>query len=327
MSRNRSETSMTCQNQECIYYLTFEGREIVKNGRNPAGNQTFFCKHCGKYFSETKNTPLYRSHLSKEEIILIFRLLCEKISINGIIRVLKHHEETIFRYLRRFAEHASMINNYIIINIKVGDIELDELWSFIFKKNKNLNENDDITYGDFWIFTAIKRDSKLFICFQGGKRNSKTCEKFINLLFDRMELPKPDNPIRISTDGHHDYSSEIAKVYCEPCVKYGQIIKERENGLIIDIIKRQVFNEVDLSDVSTSVVEGYNNKLRQKLSRLGRKVASFSKTVEGMIMALNIFQFVSNFMDIKNGQTPMMREGLFKKPWTGDDFLNYHYQL
>ena len=161
----------------------------------------------------------------------------------------------------------------------------------------------------------------------GGKNNSHTCEKFINLLFDRMELPTPDNPIRISTDGHHDYQSAISKVYCEPCVKYGQIIKEKENGLLINIIKRQIFNEVDLSDVSTSVVEGYNNKLRQKLSRLGRKVASFSKTVEGMIMALNIFQFVSNFMDIKDGQTPMMREGLFKKPWTEDDFLNYHFQL
>ena len=327
MPRTRSETSMVCQNPQCIYYLTFEGREIVKNGRNSAGNQTFFCKHCGKYFCETKNTPVYRSHLSKEEIKLIFRLLCEKISINGIIRVLKHHEDTIMRYLRRFAEHAALINKYIIINIGVSEIELDELWSFIFKKNKNLTENDDITYGDFWIFTAIKRDSKLFICFLGGKRNSHTCEKFINLLFDRMELPTPDNPIRISTDGNHDYQSAISKVYCEPCVKYGQIIKEKENGLLINIIKRQIFNEVDLSDVSTSVVEGYNNKLRQKLSRLGRKVASFSKTVEGMIMALNIFQFVSNFMDIKDGQTPMMREGLFKKSWTEDDFLNYHFQL
>ena len=84
---------------------------------------------------------------------------------------------------------------------------------------------------------------------------------------------------------------------------------------------------MDLSDVSTSIVEGYNNKLRQKLSRLGRKVASFSKTVEGTVMALNLFQFVSNFMDIKEGQTPIMREGLFEKPWTEHDFLNYHFQL
>ena len=114
MPRFRSETSITCQNPDCIYYLTFEGRDIRKNGRNSARNQTFFCKHCGKFFSETKNTPLYRSHLSLDEIKLIFRLLCEKISINGIIRVLKHHEETIFRYLKRFAEHAALINNFIL---------------------------------------------------------------------------------------------------------------------------------------------------------------------------------------------------------------------
>lgn len=327
MSRPRTETTIPCQNPDCKFYLTLEGRDIRKNGRNSAGNQTFLCKHCGKFFTETKNTPLYRSHISLDEIKLIFRLLCEKISINGIIRALKHHEETIFRYLKRFADHAAIINEFILTNIKIGDIELDELWSFIFKKNKNLNENDNLTYGDFWIFTAIKRDSKLFICFQGGKRTSETCENFINVLFDRMELPNPNNPIRISTDGHHDYATEISKVYCEPCVKYGQIIKEKENGLIINIIKRQIFNNVDLSDVSTSIVEGYNNKLRQKLSRLGRKVASFSKTVEGTVMALNLFQFVSNFMDIKEGQTPIMREGLFEKPWTEHDFLNYHFQL
>ena len=327
MAKVRSETSITCQNPDCIFYLTFEGGHIMKNGRNSAGNQTFFCKHCGKYFSETKNTPLYRSHLSLDEIKLIFRLLCEKISINGIIRVLKHHEETIFRYMKRFAEHAELINKFILTNLKIGDVELDELWSFIFKKNKNLNENDDPTYGDYWIFTAIKRDTKLFICFQGGKRDSSTCKMFINLLFERMQLPKPDNPMVISTDGHHDYATEISKVYCEPCVKYGQLIKEKANGLIISIIKRQVFNEVDLSNISTSVVEGYNNKLRQKMSRLGRKVASFSKTGEGLVMALNIFQFVSNFMDIKDGQTPLMREGLVEKPWNEDNFLTYHFQL
>ena len=44
-------------------------------------------------------------------------------------------------------------------------------------------------------------------------------------------------------------------------------------------------------------------------------------------MSLNIFQFVSNFMDIKKGETPMMREGITEEPWTEDMFLNYHYQL
>ena len=44
-------------------------------------------------------------------------------------------------------------------------------------------------------------------------------------------------------------------------------------------------------------------------------------------MALNIFQFVSNFTDIKRGQTPIMREGLSEKPWFEDDFLKYHFQL
>jgi len=327
MSTKMLPSAITCQNPKCDYYLTSEGSHLIKNGRNTAGNQTFYCKHCKTYFPETKNTPFYRSHLSKEKIMLIFLLFGEKISINGIIRVLMHHEDTILSYYKKFASHAMKINDYFTVEIECGEIEMDEIWTYIMKKNKNLKDGDDPSWGDFWIFTAVKRNSKLLICFKGGKRNQETCDEFISELFERMELPKPENPIILYTDGNYNYIDPIAKTYCEPCLEYGQIIKEKENGEIISIQKRNIVNVQDLSNISTSVVEGINNKLRQKVSRLGRKVSSFSKTIGGMVMALNIFQFISNFIDVKNGQTPMMAEGITDKPWTAEMFLRYTHQL
>ena len=316
-----------CQNPDCEYYLTVEGSDIMKNGKNSAGNQTFLCKHCGKYFTETKNTPYYRSHIPRERIHLIFLLFGEKIPINGIIRVLKHHEDTIMRYYNKFAEHAININDMFLVEIELGETEIDEIWTYIMKKRKNIEDGDDPSWGDFWIFTAVKRESKLLICFKGGKRNQNTCDEFINELFERVKLPTPENPIKIYSDGNYNYINSIEATYCEPCVEYGQIIKESKNGDINDIEKRCIFNIFDLDNISTSVVEGMNNKLRQKLSRLGRKVSSFSKTIEGMLKSLNIFQFVSNFMDQKKGLTPMMAEGITDRPWTVEMFLSYHHQL
>jgi hypothetical protein len=42
---------------------------------------------------------------------------------------------------------------------------------------------------------------------------------------------------------------------------------------------------------------------------------------------LDLFQFVSNFIDAKEGMTPTMREGITDHIWTWREFLTYHFQL
>jgi len=76
-----------------------------------------------------------------------------------------------------------------------------------------------------------------------------------------------------------------------------------------------------------SIIEKVSMNLLIKGEFFSAETGENLTAIDKMIMALNIFQFVSNFKDIKNGQTPMMRERLFKKSWTEDDFLNYHFQL
>jgi hypothetical protein len=78
MVGKRGPILITCQNPECDYFQIEEGKDITKNGHNPAGNQQYFCHHCRRYFIETKNTPLYNSHLSRSEIQLIAKHSMEK---------------------------------------------------------------------------------------------------------------------------------------------------------------------------------------------------------------------------------------------------------
>jgi len=57
MSRTRSETTMTCQNPECEYYLTFEGRDIKKLGEIQQVIKHFSVNIAENFFMRQKTPP------------------------------------------------------------------------------------------------------------------------------------------------------------------------------------------------------------------------------------------------------------------------------
>jgi len=162
------------------------------------------------------------------------------------------------------------------------------------KKNKNCEDPGQEGIGDFWIYTAIKSDSGLLIAQCGGKRSNATCAHFLDCVFERVQLPSPKTKIIVSTDGNSQYVDTLAGLYCESCINYGQVLKRKENNRLVEIIRVKILGDPTICSISTSIVEGYNNKIRQRISRFARKTASFSKSVSSCINALDLFQFVNN---------------------------------
>ncbi len=140
MARPRSKIDITCQNPNCKYYLTEDGKDILKRGRNKAGNQQYYCNYCHSWFVETANTPLYHKHLPRQDIILICQLLVEKNSIRSIERITGHHRDTICHLLDDLALHADYANDILLKDISLGQFEVDEFWSTIKKSRKRLNQ-------------------------------------------------------------------------------------------------------------------------------------------------------------------------------------------
>jgi hypothetical protein len=66
-----------------------------------------------------------------------------------------------------------------IQSIAVRDVECDELWSFIGKKEKRVRPEDDQNLGDCYTFVAIERHSKLVLNIAMGKRDQATTDIFI----------------------------------------------------------------------------------------------------------------------------------------------------
>jgi len=139
MARPRGEIKVVCQNPGCRYYLKEKGKDIIKSGKYRTGHQRYYCKHCKTYFMETKGTPLYRKRLSEDEIINICKHLVEKNGIRSIERITGHHRDTIGRLLEDMAEHAELMNEYLIKNLGLSPFECDELWSMVKKNRKRLS--------------------------------------------------------------------------------------------------------------------------------------------------------------------------------------------
>ncbi len=139
MTRPRSTIPVTCQNIQCRYYLKEKGKDIIKHGKNRAGHQLYKCLHCSHFFSETILTPLYRKHLSEEEIIRISKLLVEKNGIRSIERITGHHRDTIGRLLEDMAEHAEQVNKTLLCKLNLTQYEMDELWTTVKKNRRKLS--------------------------------------------------------------------------------------------------------------------------------------------------------------------------------------------
>jgi hypothetical protein len=66
---------------------------------------------------------------------------------------------------------------------------------------------------------------------------------------ERVQLPFPDNKIQIFSDGNDDYKSTLPEYYAETCIDYGQIIKIREGGKVVDKIKAIVYGNPNIAEI------------------------------------------------------------------------------
>ncbi|KFO67725.1 hypothetical protein ER57_08940 [Smithella sp. SCADC] len=138
MARPRGRIDVVCQNPACQYYRREEGKDIVKRGKDAkTSRQRYYCKHCKKFFMETKGTLLFRKHLSEAEILTICKHFVEKNGIRSIERLTGHHRDTIGNLLTAVAEHATQMNDILIRELELTPVECDEFWTFV-KKKKNM---------------------------------------------------------------------------------------------------------------------------------------------------------------------------------------------
>ena len=97
------------------------------------------------------------------------------------------------------------------MNVKVRECQLDEMWSFIGKKEKNLDSIEKLQriFGDAWIWIAFDAINKIVLAYVIGKR---TLPFAISLLEEikRVPIQMPD---LFSSDQLDHYTKALLQIY------------------------------------------------------------------------------------------------------------------
>jgi transposase-like protein/IS1 family transposase len=302
--------------------------ECVKRGKHRNGLQRFRCAECRKTFTEPHTRPLDEMRLPVEKAEAIIRMLVEGVSVRSIERLTEVHRDTILRLLVKVGERCEKIMGRKIVNVPVKDVELDEAWGFVAKKQKALRPGDDPNFGDAYTFVAIERHTKLVLNFALGKRDKATT----NIFIEGLRQATSRRFFQITADGFDPYVNAIEDTLSDR-VDFAQLIKvyratpegERRYSPaeVVSTERVPCIGHPDPDRICTSIVERQNLTMRMQIKRLARLTLCFSKKWENLWAALCLHFCWYNFVRIHRTLrvTPAMEAGISDHVWSIREML------
>lgn len=227
-----------------------------------------------------------------EKQAMVIGALAEGNSIRSIERMTGINRNTIMNLGLRVGKACAALMNEKMVNLPCARIEIDEIWGFIGKKQKNVRAGDKRDeVGDVWTFLAINPETKLMPAYLVGKRDRYHTGNFLEDLAGRLT-----NRIQLSSDAMGAYPDAVEKAFGSS-VDYGQIVKEYaapsepERRKYSPSQLKAVYREAITGDpvaklVSTSMIERANLTVRTHCKRLARLTLAFSKKRENFEAAI-----------------------------------------
>jgi IS1 family transposase len=215
----------------------------------------------------------------------IINCLVEGSSIRSTERMTNTHRDTIMRLMVEVGTGCAKIANEQMRDLPCQRIQVDEVHSFVGKKQMRLTDDDDFREkGDTWTWVAIDPDTKLIPSYHVGKRQYADAVTFLNDLSGRLA-----NRVQLSSDGLKSYVRAVEKVFGAD-IDYGQIVKFYDKEPIgpgryapprvTGVERTAVAGSPDPAHISTSIVESQNLTMRQSIRRLTRLTTGYSKKLE-----------------------------------------------
>jgi IS1 family transposase len=266
--------------------------------------------------------------LSTDKQITIIGALAEGSSIRSIERITGVHRDTIMRLGVKAGRGCTALMDAKMRDLSCNRLEMDEIWGFVGKKERNVRKGDDPQVGSVWTFCAIDAETKLVPAFKVGNRDAATANAFVADVASRMR-----NRVQISTDGLRAYVDAIEKSFGSD-VDYAQIVKTYGHEVASDSRrysapefvsseKKVVTGNPNVDLISTSYVERLNATTRLHMRRLTRLTLAFSKKRENFEAAVGLHFGYYNFVKRHNTLrcTPAMAAGVTNTFWTVGDLV------
>jgi IS1 family transposase len=282
---------------------------------------------CKQSFSVRHGTAYFELSAEERIFTMAMRALAEGNSLRGTGRIVDVDKDTVAAWLDRGGRHCRAVTTYLFHNLHLTECQLDELWSFVHKKEAHLSSLEKIRmlYGDAWVWLAFAPEWRLVPAFVIGKRVQENAD----LLLERLKAVSCGYIPFFTSDQLAHYPQTLLKAYGLPEVSldipgkrgrkpkpkllppsnllYAQVVKQRQGGRVVQVTKKVIFGSPEAiqaclalsttsQTINTSFIERNNLTCRQCNGRLSRKVLSFSKDLSWMEkhlwLSLSYYHFV-----------------------------------
>ncbi|PYV70865.1 MAG: IS1 family transposase [Acidobacteria bacterium] len=270
------------------------------------------------------------NRLDNEKRAQVISCLIEGCSIRSTVRMTGVAKKTVMRVLVEVGEVCADYQDHVFRNLRCKRLQLDEMWAWIYCKEKNRTEEIARTHpdsGDVWLWIAADADTKLVPSWMLGQRDTATATAFVSDLASRLS-----NRVQITTDGHRPYLEAVENAfgmevdYSILQKIYGSVLENETRyspAKCIGIDVRHVSGNPDPKHISTSYIERQNWTVRTKMRRYTRLSNGFSRKLGNHAAATALNYFAYNFIQIHSTlrTSPAMAAGVTNRLWDAKDLV------
>ena len=311
-------SSHFCPNRKCRYYGWVGLGNLRANGHPNGGRwRQFECTVCHRAFLETVNTIFYRKQVKAEVIWQVLTCLAEGVGIRKTARIFGLDPNTVQGWLRQAAKHMEAVSHYLIHDLHLTQVQVDELWALLGKRAGEGRHK-------LWVWVGVDAASKLWLETVIGDRSQACAQLLIHAI---VLLLAPGCLPLFTSDQWSAYAAALLTHFGQwvatprrysqgrppkprwqalPGLLYAQVVKQRLKGRVVSVTQRAVFGSLEANQaalklsgvgqvINTAFIERLNLTIRQHVAALGRKVGDLAKTIAGLKDQLSLARAYHNF--------------------------------
>jgi hypothetical protein len=208
-------------------------------------------------------------------------------------------------------------------------VQVDELWTFVQKKQKRLKSDDPIEPGDQYVWIDIDSKTKTVLSYYVRKRDAVSAYEFIGDRRGRIV-----GRCQLTTDGLEGYINAVDEHFGAD-VDFAQLVKQyahphtdgpdwfRPSSHVVAAIPTPISGDPDFKRISTSHIERANLTVRMHLRRFTRLTNGFSKKLENLKAAVSLFMAWYIFCGVPQALRvmPAMEGGIADHVWSIEEIV------